>query len=747
MEFDRLSKQIHAVTEPASLTEHDAKTLLAHYGIPVGPEKVVTTLDEALQAATAFGFPVVLKGHGCRLQHKTEMGLVQLNLFDGEAVRQAWRRIENNGGELLEGVLVQPQLSGRRELVAGLLRDPQFGPVIMFGLGGVFTEALADVTFRLAPLSRAEARDMIRTIQAQQILDAFRGESAIDSDQLVEVLLALSRLALEYPQIAEIDINPLLVSPQGHIQAVDALVVLAPPPAEQPELPAVEPEMLRKFFYPRSIAFVGASSQMGKWGHMLPVITQASGYNGAVYMVNPKGGTLVGQPAYSSLRDIPGPVDLAVVTIPAAAVPGLLPDLVAKGTQHVLLITSGFGETGAAGKQLEQELVQNARAAGIYILGPNTMGILNPHISFYCTGSYVNPRPGATAVTAQSGNMGTQLLAFAEQQGIGIRAYCGSGNEAMVTIEDFLEAFEHDELTRNVMLYVESVKNGRRFFESARRITRRKPVVLLKGGCSQAGHRAAATHTGALSSDIRVFNGVCRQAGIVRVDHPTDLLDLAAAFSSLPLPGGGRVGIVTLGGGWGVVTTDLCAAYHLEVPELPSAIIETMNTVLPPYWSRTNPVDIVGEFDLMIPKMAIEALLAWDGCDAVINLGIMGRGNLVNRLADAVPKVDSSYPPDFSAGVRQAMQELEQDYVAHIVALMEKYQKPVVGVSLVQGEADQTLYRVAGHQLKGVFFETPERAVKTLARMAEYRQYLDRGCSRSARHLCGRASKPSWRNG
>ena len=168
-------------------------------------------------------------------------------------------------------------------------------------------------------------------------------------------------------------------------------------------------------------------------------------------------------------------------------------------------------------------------------------------------------------------------MAFAEAQGIGIRAFSGSGNEAMITIEDYMEGFEVDELTRTVMLYVESFKQGRRFFESARRLSCKKPIVLLKGGQTQAGNRAASSHTGAMASDNRLFDAACQQAGVVKVDQPMELLDLSAAFSSLPLPGGNRIAIMTLGGGWGVVTADLCEQFGLEVPELPPELIDNVS--------------------------------------------------------------------------------------------------------------------------------------------------------------------------
>ena len=318
------------------------------------------------------------------------------------------------------------------------------------------------------------------------------------------------------------------------------------------------------------------------------------------------------------------------------------------------------------------------------------------------------------------------MLAFAEAQGIGIRAFSGSGNEAMMTIEDYMEGFEIDEPTRTVMLYIESVKQGRRFFESARRVSRQKPIVLLKGGQTQAGNRAAASHTGAMASDTRLFEAVCRQAGIVKVDQPMELLDLSAAFSSLPLPQGNRIAIMTLGGGWGVVTADLCDQFGLDVPQLSAGLKVRIDQILPPYWSRSNPVDLVGERDLSIPLAVMEALLQWKDCDAVINLGILGRRIFFKRLADSVGRADPSYTPESLDDAVKTFSDFENDYIAEIVRLMEKYHKPVFGVSLLTDEKDATVYRVNGHDLKAVFYETPEQAVKAAARMVEYQRYRSR---------------------
>lgn len=707
-----------------ALTEFQAKQILNHYHVPVVTERVAATPDQAVQFAAETGFPVVLKGMGSKLLHKTERGLVHLNLFDADSVRQAAAMVVKEAGDELEGMLIQPQLESRREFVAGLFRDPQFGPVVMFGIGGILTEALADVAFRLAPVSKEDVQDMLADIKARALLGTFRGEKAINIEQLTEILVALGQLAGDHPSISEIDINPLLATPEGNLIAVDALIVTSELELSAPEYQPVDPAAIGALFYPKSIVFVGASAQIGKWGNMLVSNTISGGYDGQIHLVNPKGGTIAGRTVYRNISEIPGPVDLAVVTIPAALVLDLVGQMRQKEIKNMLLITSGFGETGPEGKQLEKKLVRAAREAGILILGPNTMGICNPHNQLYCTGSPVRPLAGSTAMVAQSGNMGTQLLAFAEAQGIGIRAFSGSGNEAMITIEDYLEGFEIDDLTRTVMLYIESVKNGRRFYESACRVVRKKPIVLLKGGQTSAGNRAAASHTGAMSSDARVFNAVCRQAGIIKVEQSMDLLDLSAAFASVPLPRGNRAAIMTLGGGWGVITADLCANYNLEVPPLPETILAFLDTILPPYWSHSNPVDIVGENDPAIPMTTLEELLKWDGCDAVINLGIMGRRIFVQRMAASVRKADPGFSQEILDLAVQMLVDFEKQYIAHVVRLMHKYEKPVFGVSLLTDEEDQTVYRVGDDNYKGLFYETPERAVKAFARMFEYQRYL-----------------------
>ncbi len=705
------------------LDEAASKALLARYGVPCVAEAVAASPEEAAAVAEALGFPAVVKGLGARLSHKTERGLVAVGLPHSEAVRGAAEAMVGPGGDDLEGWLVQPLVTGRREFLVGLARDPKFGPVVALGLGGVLAEGLRDVVFRVAPFGEAEALTMLDELRSAALLGPFRGEAAVDRAALAAILAGVSRLAQEDPRVAEVDLNPVIVRPDGSPVAVDALVVLGEAADPVPPAP-VAPLALARLFHPRSVAFVGASAKFGKWGHSLFTNLVAGGFQGAVHLVNPRGGTIAGRPVFPTVADLPDGVDLAIVSVPAREVPALLPQLAARGVRSAVVVSSGFREAGDGA--LEEALVAAARAAGVTVVGPNTMGIINPHARVYCTGAHVRPFPGTTTLVSQSGNMGVQLLAFAEAQGLGIRAFCGTGNEAVTSLEDFLEALEGDDETRVVVLYLEGVKDGRRFFEAARRLGRRKPVVALKGGRTRDGQRAAASHTGALAADHAVFEAACRQAGVLLVGQPTELLDVPAALSALPLPRGPRVAIMTWGGGWGVVAADLCAESGLAVPPLSPELAARLDRLLPPYWSRTNPVDLVGEHDLRLPGRVLEELLAWDGADAVIHLGMLGRRASVEGLLASVRHADPAADPAFLAAVDRASAAYEESFLAESLCLMARYGKPVVGVSLLPDGRGRTLLEAPGLPGRALVFPTPERATRVLSHLWAYRRFRAR---------------------
>ncbi len=482
---------------------------------------------------------------------------------------------------------------------------------------------------------------------------------------------------------------------------------------------------LDRVFNPKSIAMIGASASFGKWGQMIFSNIVAGGYRGKIYPVNPKEKKLFGIPAYQRVQDIPEPADLAIITTPADTVLSLLENCSHRGIKTAVVVTSGFSETGDEGKALENKLVSLCREKGIALVGPNTMGILCTRSGLFATGAHTRPRLGSVAFISQSGNLGIQLIHWAVQQGVGVSLFAGSGNEAMVTCSDYLDYLAEDSSSRTIMLYLESMREGRRFFEATKRINRVKPVIVLKGGRTEAGRAASASHTGSMGGEVTVFRAACRQAGLVEAKVPSELLDLSAGFSSLPLPRGNRVGIVTLGGGWGVVTSDECNEKGLAVPALSAESIKAIGRYLPSFWSKGNPVDLVGTRDPEAPLVAVEELLKLDDVDAVISLGIVGRIEFLRLMNQSTKEVDETVPPGFLDQTETIVREYEEKYIATTAELMEKYEKPVIGVSLAKTSGG-AVRPVSGKRYSPVFYETPESAVHVLAKMVEYQRFLAR---------------------
>ena len=422
---------------------------------------------------------------------------------------------------------------------------------------------------------------------------------------------------------------------------------------------------------------------------------------------------------------MPDPLDLVLITTPARTVPDILEECAEKRVGGVVLISSGFSETDDQGKQLEREIVNFCRDHGLPLIGPNTMGIISTHADLYATGAHARPRKGSIAFVSQSGNLGVQLMHWAMEQGIGISLFIGSGNEGLLNSIDFIEYLESDPATRTIIMYLEGLEDGRRFLQTARRVSRHKPIIALKGGRTDSGRLAAASHTGSMAGSTRVFNAACRQAGVLLVQKPSELLDLSMGFSSLPLTPGNRVGIVSLGGGWGVVTCDACREAGLEIPPLPEHIIQKVDRHLPPYWSRANPIDLVGSLDLQAPIVAVEELVKWDGIDAVICLGIIGRKKLAQLQMNSTQKVNPDVTGRMLDDLMEAIFDYEAEYAEHLLRLMETYKKPIVGVSLAPTK-EGSQFHLEGYSHSGVFFPTPESAVNVLAQMARRRQYLNR---------------------
>ena len=403
-------------------------------------------------------------------------------------------------------------------------------------VGGVLAEAVADVVFRPVPISEIDAREMIDGLATQKLLGEFRGEAAIDRDVLTRVLLGLSRLAESRPDVTSVDVNPLIVRSDGTPVAVDALVELGEP-STRATVARRRPsdEQFRALFEPRGVLVTGASTHPGKFGFVSLHNILASGYAGGVYGTNLQGEEVLGVRTVADIAALPdGEIDLVFVCTPASANPDLLRACAAKGVKAAFLTSAGYGEAGDDGRRAEAELVALADELGILLAGPNGQGVVSTPASLCAQIVAPFPPVGRIAVASQSGNFVSSFLNYARQTGVGISRAVSAGNAAAVTPADYLDWYADDPATAVSLAYVEGIVDGRALLDRFASVAARKPLVVVKGGATENGARAAASHTGALAADDTVFDGACRQAGVTRAATVEEAFEAAATFATQP---------------------------------------------------------------------------------------------------------------------------------------------------------------------------------------------------------------------
>lgn len=582
----------------SSLTAVEGKKVCDAYGIVTPGEGLATSADEAVKLAGDVGYPVVLKIVSPDILHKTEAGGVLVGLDSAEAVAQGYDRIvasarEYNADASITGVQVQRMLTEGQEVIVGATTDPTFGKVVVFGLGGVLVEVLKDVTFRLAPLSHEEARSMVDGIAAHEILDGVRGQSGVDKGRLADLIRRTSDLVTDFPHFAEVDLNPVLAT-SGDATAVDVRVLVDEEAAEPRERYSQEEilQSMNRIMHPRSIAVIGASAEDGKIGNSVMKNLVNGGYRGEIYPINPKADEILGQPAYSSVTEIPGEVDVAVFAVPGKAVPKTLEEVGQKGVAGAVLIPSGFAETGNV--ELQQETVAAARKYGVRFLGPNIYGYYYTPENLCATFCTPYDVKGSTALTSQSGGIGMAILGFSRTTKLGVSSIIGVGNKADIDEDDLLTFFEQDDNTQCVAMHLEDLKDGRAFADVAKRVSAKKPVIVLKAGRTSAGANAAGSHTGALAGDDKVYDDVLKQSGVVRAPGLNEMLEYSRGLPLLPTPKGENAVIITGAGGSGVLLSDACVDNGVQLMQMPPDLDEAFKTYIPAFGASGNPVDITG---------------------------------------------------------------------------------------------------------------------------------------------------------
>lgn len=585
-----------------SLNESEGKALLSAHGIRVPGSVVVQGPDDVAGAIAGLSGPFVVKVMSPAILHKSDAGGVTLDLADAGAIEQAIDEMSRKpgiAGAERDGWLIEEMVPQGQEVVIGGLRDPQFGPMLMVGLGGVFVEVLQDVAFGLCPVTRADAQRMVEGLRGYQMLTGARGQAGVNIEALIGLMLSIGGedglLLAHSDSISELDLNPVLVSEDAAI-AVDARFILATgqtrPDRKIPDPERSQTDRLMPLFAPKTVAVLGASTNQTAIANTFIRRMKDFGYSGQIYPIHPKATEVEGLQAYPDLASTPEPVDYAYVAIGAERIPDAL--AAARGNCRIAqVISSGFSEI-EGGHDLEAKLIEKAHGAGVRVLGPNCLGTYSPRGGL--TFPVGAPKEvGQIGVISQSGGLSTDIIKRGQWRGIRFSGLVTMGNSCDLTPTDLLEFYFDDSQTRAVGLYVEDIKDGRAFFDLLRSRKATKPVVILRGGRSSQGRLAAASHTGALAGNERAWEALTRQTATVMVPHVNAFLDTLLALQSFelnPAAPARKVALFGNGGGSSVLGSDAFAEVGLDVSPFDDTTRSHLEALgFPPGTSVVNPID------------------------------------------------------------------------------------------------------------------------------------------------------------
>ncbi len=734
---------VHRLT----LSEHDSKKLLATYGASFAAEATAQDETAAVRAAATIGYPVVMKLVGERLAHKSERGLVRLGVADDASAMHAARELlaarRDDDGEV--SLLVAERIEGSRELLLGLVRDPVFGPVIVLGAGGVTAEAIADVQMRVAPLHRSDLDEMLDSLRTSRLYGAFRGQGPVDRVALWNLVEAVQSLAMDRTDVSSVDINPVIVTDDGRPIAVDALIELRDsatssgtpasgevntPQTTEPVVPRHDDSGFDALFSPRGVVVVGASTHPGKFGFVSLHNLLVGGYRGEIAATNLSKEIVLGVPTVASITDLASNTyDLAFFCTPASVNEQLILDCAERGIRAVFVTSAGYDESGSEsehvqtgeseGASAQERLVRVARESGVFLAGPNGQGVVSTPSSLCAQIVAPYPPAGSISIASQSGNFVSSFMNLSRATGVGVARAVSAGNAAAVDVADYVEWMSRDSATAVVLSYIEGVDDGKRLRRALEVAVSRKPVVLMKGGASEAGARAASSHTGALASDDAVFEGLCRQLGVVRARDVEEAFDAAALFATSPLPKGNRVAILTTAGGWGVVTSDaLSADGVLSLATLSDDVMQRLDELLPARWSRNNPVDCAGgETRDTIPAV-LEVLASSSDVDAVVYLGIGIQSNQARLMREG-----GFFPDHGLARIVEYHERQDERFATVAHELSRAHHKPVlIATELSLADSNNAGPRTV-RSLGGMCFSSGPRAVRALAHAYRYARF------------------------
>ncbi|HKZ61267.1 MAG TPA: 3-hydroxypropionate--CoA ligase [Nitrososphaera sp.] len=634
-------------TKEKVITEELAKQVLAEYGVKVPKYALAKSADEAGRQAQEVGFPLVAKIVSPQILHKTDVKGVKVGLQNEAAVKETFNDMYGRLSKQynVKGVLLEKMAaSGGIELIVGLQNDSQFGPVIMAGIGGIYTEVFKDVAFRVLPITKEDAIEMIEDLKGNKILKGFRGMAPVNMDVLTTALVNIGKFGTEMaPYYESIDFNPVIFYENDYV-VVDAKILLR----EKPDLEIVskaqpDSEYMDLFFNAKSIALIGASPEPGKVGNSVLESMVKHDYKGKVYPVNAKGyPEIMGIKAYKSLDDISEKVELVVVTVDLRFVPDLLRSAAKKGIHNFVVISGGGKELGGERAAIEAQMKELSKQLRIRIIGPNCIGMFNGENRLDCAfqghARMLRPKNGNVAFLSQSGTVGIAFMESADT--FGMSKMISYGNRSDVDEADMIWYLSEDPQTKVVGLYVEGFGDGRKFMNTAKRVIkdRSKPIVVFKNGRSTRGAKQAASHTGSLGGSYGVVKGALDQAGIISVDSYEELTAALKALTWQPVPKGGRVAMVTNGAGPIIAAIDHFERLGLQVAELTDQSKKTLQDHYPPTYviQSGNPCDITGSANADDYRFAIQTFMDDPNVDIVMPWFVFQDDPLEETIVDVL---------------------------------------------------------------------------------------------------------------
>lgn len=631
-------------TNEKVITEELAKKILTEYGVKVPKYALVKSADEAEKKAREVGFPLVAKIVSPQILHKTDVNGVKVGLNSEAAVKETFNDMHGRLSKQynVKGVLLEKMAAPGAELIMGLQNDPQFGPIIMVGIGGIYTEVFKDVTFRVLPITKEDAVSMMEDLKGKQILKGFRGAPPVSMDVLANALVSIGNLGTDMaPYYESIDFNPVIFYEKDYV-VVDAKILLR----DNPDLQVIskaqpDSEFMDLFFNAKSVALIGASPEAGKIGNSVLESLVKHEYKGKVYPVNAKGyPEIMGIKAYKSLEDIPDKVDIAVVTVDLKFVPDLLKAASKKGIHNFVVISGGGKELGGERAAIEAQVKELSKQLRIRIIGPNCIGMFNGANRLDCAfqghARMVRPKNGDVAFLSQSGTVG---IAFMESSdSFGMSKMISYGNRSDVDEADMIWYLSEDPQTKVIGLYVEGLGDGRKFMNTAKRVIkeRSKPIVVFKNGRSARGAKQAVSHTGSLGGSYGVVKGAFDQAGIISVDNYEELTAALKALTWQPVPSGGRVAMVTNGAGPIIAAIDNFERLGLQVAELSDQSKKSLKDHYPPTYVIGNPCDITGSANADDYRFAIQTFVDDPSVDIVMPWFVFQDDPLEETIVDVL---------------------------------------------------------------------------------------------------------------